>query len=116
MNKQQEQFCISYVATRDTRQSALQAGYSKSYSETRAYNLPKQFSAFISELEKKHYHEQFKKLSINAVQTIEEIINNSDNDTARLSASKYILELSGVVQPQQSDIKIEIRLPDEYRN
>lgn len=116
MTKQQEQFCINFVHTRETKQSAIDAGYSKSFSESKAYLLPKQFSHFISELEKKHYNEQFKKLSLDAIKTVEEIIKYSDNDNARLSASKYILELSGIALPQHNDIKIEIRLPDEYRN
>ena len=96
MTRQQQQFCINFVHTRDVKQSALEAGYAKSFSESKAYLLPKQHQEHILKLETEYYKQQFKVLAVDAVKALKEIINNSENDSARLSASKYVLELAGV--------------------
>ena len=116
MTKQQQDFCKYYIYSRNVRASALKAGYAKSYSESKAYHLPDKYKEFISKLETEYFAQEFKVLAIDSVKALREIINNSENDSARLSASKYVLELTGAVEPQHNEIKIEIRLPDEYRN
>jgi len=116
MTKQQQEFCKYYIYSRDVKKSALKANYSQSFSQSKAYLLPEKFKDFISELETEYFAQEFKALAIDSVKALREIINNSENDSARLSASKYVLELTGAVEPQHNDLKIEIRLPDEYRN
>ena len=116
MNKQQQDFCKYFIYSRNPKESALKAGYSKSFSESKAYQLPEKYKEYIAEIETEYYATVFKALAIDSVKALREIIQNSENDSARLSASKYVLELTGAVEPQHNDMKIEIRMPDEYRN
>lgn len=101
-------FCEHYILTRDIKQSSLSAGYSESYSKSKAYELlqDEKIQLHIQKLEKEHNQEHFKRLSTIANKELETILLSSDNDNTRLRAIELIYKLSGVIQDDKISLNV----------
>lgn len=101
-------FCKNYILTRDIKQSSLSAGYSESYSKSKAYELlqDEKIQKKIQELEKEHNQEHFKRLSTIANKELETILLSSDNDNTRLRAIELIYKLSGIIQDDKISLNV----------
>ena len=66
LTAKQISFCENYILTRDIKQSSLNAGYSESYSKSKAYELlqDERIQKKIQHLESEHNQNHFKRLSI----------------------------------------------------
>ena len=84
-------FCENYILTRDIKQSSLNAGYSESYSKSKAYELlqDKRINEKIQTLESEHNQNHFKRLSIIANKELENILLDDDNNNTKLRAIKF---------------------------
>jgi len=104
----QIKFCESYFLTREAKQSSLEAGYSQSYSNSKAYELLQdtRIQTKIKELESEYNQNHFKKLSLIANTEIENILVNSENDSAKLRAIELVYKLSGVIQDDKISLHI----------
>ena len=93
LTEKQEAFCIEYVATRDAKASALNAGYSQQYADKKAYTLlgNEKIAKRIEELEKAFFNERFTKLAMRSMVVLEEILDGYE-DRARLAAAKEIFK------------------------
>ena len=81
MTSQQHDFCVAYVACRNVREASIKAGYSESFSTSKAYNLLKEPEIMdkITDLEKSYYQEQFKDLALDSVKNLKDIITDDTN-------------------------------------
>jgi phage terminase small subunit len=106
-------FCENYILTRDIKQSSLIAGYSESYSKSKAYELlqDEKIQQKIQELEKTYNQEHFKRLSTIANKELETILLSSENDNTRLRAIELIYKLSGIIK----DDKISLNINNENK-
>ena len=101
-------FCKNYILTRDIKQSSLSAGYSESYSKSKAYELlqDEKIRNKIKELETEHNQEHFKRLSIVANTELENILTNTDTDSTKLRAIELIYKLSGIIQDDKISLNV----------
>lgn len=108
LTAKQIKFCESYILTRDAKQSSLNAGYSESYSKSKAYELlqDEKIQQHIQKLEKEHNQEHFKKLSMLANTELETILLSSENDNTRLRAIELIYKLSGIIQDDKISLNV----------
>lgn len=108
LTAKQISFCEHYILTRDIKQSSLQAGYSKSYSKSKAYELlqDEKIQEKIQHLETEHNQEHFKRLSTIANKELETILLSSENDNTRLRAIELIYKLSGVIQDDKISLNV----------
>ncbi len=90
----QEAFCVAYVASRDAKDSAIKAGYSKSYADKKAYGLLKNESIKnrIAQLEQEFFSSRFATLAVASMGVLEEIILENYDDRTRLSAIKEVFK------------------------
>ena len=90
----QEAFCLAYVASRDIKDSAIKAGYSKNYAEKKAYSLLKKetIKKRIAQLEQDFFSSRFATLAIASMGVLEEIILENYEDKTRLSAIKEVFK------------------------
>ena len=93
-------FCENYILTRDIKQSSLNAGYSESYSKSKAYELLQddRIKKKIQSLESEHNQNHFKRLSIIANKELENILLDDDNNNTKLRAIELIYKLSGIIK------------------
>jgi len=97
----QLQFCNLYISNRDAKKSALEAGYSKSFSEKKAYQLLKdeKITSKIEELESLFYKDKFAKLAYESMGVLEEIIKSDFlEEKVRLAAIKEVFKYYGLEQ------------------
>ena len=108
LTAKQISFCENYILTRDAKQSSLNAGYSQSYSKSKAYELlqDEKIQQHIQKLEKEHNQEHFKKLSMLANTELETILLSSDNDNTRLRAIELVYKLSGVIKDDKISLNV----------
>lgn len=120
MTDQQRKFCIAYVRCRNTLKAALEAGYSKSYAKSRAYELLRipEIATEVERLEGEYYKQTFKELALKGLTAIREIIESDENPTARLRAAEMVLKQAGHIDPVKVDqeLTITVRLPKELEN
>lgn len=118
LTAKQIKFCEHYILTRDIKQSSLSAGYSESYSKSKAYELlqDEKIQLHIQKLEKEHNQEHFKKLSMLANKELETILLSSDNDNTRLRAIELIYKLSGIIQDDKISLNINNTNMQENNN
>ena len=116
-NKQQK-FCEDYIQTRNLSKSALNAGYSESFSLKKSYQLLQDEKIIhkIEELEKEYYTNQFKKLERKAVAKLETILDGGENKD-KLRAIEMIMKVNGFAQgisieATTNDISIKVKMPD----
>ncbi len=104
----QIKFCESYFLTREAKQSSLEAGYSQSYSNSKAYELLQdtRIQTKIKELENEYNQNHFKKLSLIANTELENILVNSENDSAKLRAIELVYKLTGIIQDDKISLHI----------
>ena len=104
----QIKFCEHYILTRDIKQSSLSAGYSESYSKSKAYELlqDERIQKKINTLESEHNQNHFKRLSIIANKELENILLDDDNSNTKLRAIELIYKLSGVIQDDKVSLNI----------
>lgn len=99
-NKQLE-FCHIYITNHDVKQSALSAGYSKSFAEKKAYQLLKneKIKLKIEEIEKAFYKDKFAQLAYESMSVLEEIIKSDYlEEKVRLAAIKEVFKFYGLEQ------------------
>lgn len=101
-------FCENYILTRDIKQSSLNAGYSKSYSKSKAYELlqDERIQKKIQKLENEHNQNHFKRLSIIANKELENILLDDDNNNTKLRAIELIYKLSGIIKDEKVSLNI----------
>lgn len=120
MTEQQRKFCISYVRSRNAYKAAQDAGYSLSYSKSRAYELLKikEIATEVKRLEDIYFKQGFKDLAIKGLHAISEIIDNVENPTARLRAAELVLKQAGFIDPTKVDqeFTIRVKLPKELED
>jgi len=94
----QEKFCISYVASRDVKAAALEAGYSQKYADKKAYLLLRNDSitSRIAEMEQDFFSNRFATLAIASMGVLEEIILENYDDRTRLAAIKEVFKFYGL--------------------
>jgi len=111
LTQKQEAFCIEYVATRDAKAAALEAGYSESYAQKKAYTLltNEEVAARIGELEKAFFNDRFTKLAMRSMVVLEEILDGYE-DRARLAAIKEIFRFYALER------KLGIDAPEEEKS
>jgi phage terminase small subunit len=92
LTQKQLQFCEKYVTSRDAKKSALEAGYSETYANGKAYLLLKDERVLekIAELEKNFFSDRFAKLATASMDVLEEIILENYEDRTRLAAIKEV--------------------------
>jgi hypothetical protein len=93
---------------RDIKQSSINAGYSQSYSKSKAYELlqDERIQEKIQHLETEHNQNHFKRLSIVANEQLEKILTNADTDSTRLRAIELVYKLSGTIQDEKISLNI----------
>ena len=108
LTARQIKFCEHYIITRDIKQSSLEAGYSLSYSKSKSYELLQKSKVLekIKELESEYNQNHFKKLSLIANTELENILVNSENDSAKLRAIELVYKLSGIIQDDKISLHI----------
>ena len=101
-------FCENYILTRDIKQSSLNAGYSESYSKSKAYELLQddRIKKKIQSLESEHNQNHFKRLSIIANKELENILLDDDNNNTKLRAIELIYKLSGIIKDDKVFLNI----------
>ena len=101
-------FCENYIITRDIKQLSSQAGYSESYSKSKAYELlqDERIVKKIHTLETEHNQNHFKRLSIVANEQLENILVGADTDSTKLRAIELVYKLSGVIQDDKISLNI----------
>lgn len=116
MTGQQRKFCIEYVRCRNASKAALVAGYSESYSKSKAYELLRipEIMTEVERLEGDYYKQTFKELALKGLNAIGEIIENVENPAARLRASELVLKQAGFIDPARVDqeFTITVKLPE----
>lgn len=100
-------FCENYILTRDIKQSSINAGYSESYSKSKAYELlqDERIQKRIQKLESEHNQNYFKRLSIIANKELENILLDDNNNT-KLRAIELIYKLSGIIKDEKVSLNI----------
>jgi len=108
LTSKQISFCEHYIITRDAKQSSLSAGYSESYSKSKAYELlqDERIQKKIQKLESEHNQNHFKRLSMVANKELEAILLSSDNDSTRLRAIELIYKLSGIIKDEKVSLNV----------
>ena len=108
LTAKQISFCENYILTRDIKQSSLNAGYSQSYSKSKAYELlqDEKIKKKIQHLETEHNQNHFKRLSIVANEQLESILTGADTDSTRLRAIELVYKLSGVIKDEKVSLNI----------
>ena len=108
LTAKQISFCENYILTRDIKQSSLQAGYSESYSKSKAYELlqDEKIKKKIQHLETEHNQNHFKRLSIIANEQLENILTGADTDSTKLRAIELIYKLSGLIKDEKVSLNV----------
>ena len=77
LTAKQMDFCKSYIITRDAKASAMEAGYSESYANKKAFALLKDEKIYkkIEELEAEHFKNRFAKLAMRSLDALDEMLN-----------------------------------------
>ncbi|PHO12765.1 hypothetical protein CPG38_05725 [Malaciobacter marinus] len=109
LTAKQIKFCESYILTRDIKQSAINAGYSETYSKSKAYELlqDEKIKKKIEQLETDHNQNHFKKLAIVANTELENILTSADTDSTKLRAIELIYKLSGIIKDEKVSLNIQ---------
>ena len=96
--KKQFSFIKAFVLSRSVQESSIKAGFSESFSKSKAYQLVKRpdIQEEIAKQAKIYYGQRFDLLGLVALESLEEIISDGSNRAAQLSAVKFIFEISGV--------------------
>ena len=117
LTKKQFDFVLYYVQTRNIFQSAISAGYSQSYSKSKAHELLKNplVSEQITNLTESHFKEEFQRLAVNGINALSNIIKDEENRATQLQAIKYTLEQAGITNKEQETgtIEIKVKLPND---
>jgi len=108
LTKKQIDFCEHYVLTRNARESALNAGYSQSYSDKQSHQLLKndKIKDKIASLDEEYFNDEFKLLSRKAISKIKDILNSSDNESVQLQAVKLVLQVGGYLESDNTKIEV----------
>ena len=118
LTKRQSDFIIYYVESRNIFQSAINAGYSKSYAKSRSHELlsnpriKKQITHFIEA----YFKQEFQELATKSIKALAGVIEDTENRSSQLQAIKYVLSEAGVAEQddkQTGTISIKVTLPKE---
>lgn len=115
-------FCTEYVQCRNATESALMAGYSKSYSLGKAYQLleRKEIQDRIAEFESTYFGQEFKKLSLLAVKKLKDVLEDDQNRPTQFRAVKFALQVVGVIdrhgdaEQEETSTVFKVIIPEEY--
>lgn len=123
LTAKQIKFCENYILTRDIKQSSLNAGYSQSYSKSKAYELlqDEKIQKKVQELEQEHNQNHFKRLSIIANKELENILLDEDNSNTKLRAIELVYKLSGIIKDEKVSLNMNnqnqvLTIDDIYTN
>lgn len=114
MTAKQYAFCLNYIETRNVSESARIAGYSATYSRARSHELLQhpEIKAELEKLEREYYQDHFKRLAIKSIKALEDVLENGENESARVSAAKEIFIRAGIgsIEPE-APLQITIVMP-----
>ncbi|NOR56496.1 MAG: hypothetical protein GQ531_09835 [Sulfurovum sp.] len=121
LTKRQSDFILHYVESRNTVQSAIAAGYSKSYAKSKGHLLLKNplIKEQITHLTESYYKEQFKELATKSIKELAGVIGDVENRGSQLRAIQYVLSQAGVVEQDEKQsgvIEIKVRLPHDLQH
>ena len=109
LTKRQSNFILYYVESRNTVQSAVDAGYSKSYAKSRSHELLQNplIKEQITHLSKTFYENQFQELSIAGVKKLSAILSDDEDRPTQLRAIKMIFQLARISDRHGEPEKVE---------
>ena len=115
LTKMQIAFAKHYIYLHDAKNSALNAGYSKSYADTKAYMLLKSDAILeeIAKLEKEYFTQEFSKLAFESMKVLAEMISPEEDtlmltdDKTRLAAIKEVFKYHRLEQKLNASEKSE---------
>ncbi len=121
LTKRQSDFILHYVDNRNIFQSALLAGYSKSYAKSRSHELLQNplIKELIANLTEIYFKEQFKELALKSIKELAGVVADSENRSSQLQAIKYVLSETGVAEQDEKQtgiIEVKIKLPDDLQH
>ena len=121
LTKRQSDFILHYVESRNTVQSAVDAGYSISYAKSKGHLLLKNplIKEQITHLTESYYKEQFQELASKSIKNLSDVIEDSENRGSQLRAIQYVLSQAGVAEQdekQTSVIEIKVKLPNDLQH
>lgn len=99
LTEKQLLFCEKYLISRNSKQAALDAGYSESYANKKSYELLKddRVKNKITALEELYFDSSFKRLAVASIGALESLIGDDViEDRVKLQAVKEIFKLSGI--------------------
>lgn len=110
MTEKQRKFCVNFVRNRNAYKAALEAGYSESYSKSRAFELLKikEIATEVERLESDYYKQTFKELALKGLHAIGEIIESNENSSARLRAVEFVFKQAGAFDQSNFDEELTI--------
>lgn len=121
LTKRQSDFILHFVESRNIFQSAIDAGYSKSYAKSKSHELLKHplIQEQITHLTESYYKEQFQELATKSIKSLAGIIEDDQNRSSQLQAIKYVLSEAGVAEQDEKQtgvIEIKVRLPHDLQH
>ena len=124
LTTKQINFCKHYAINRNLEQSALKAGYSKSYSRKSAYKIleNKEVVEYIKKIEDEYLPQEIKDLSFIGISKLKTIINDDSNRATQLKAIILVLQMNGIINKDneynsrlnEDDVIVPL-IPDEYK-
>lgn len=121
LTKRQSDFILHYVESRNIFQSAIDAGYSKSYAKSKSHELLKNplIKEQITHLTEAYFKEQFQELATKSIKELAGVIGDEENRGSQLRAIQYVLSQAGVAEQdekQTGTIEIKVRLPHDLQH
>lgn len=121
LTKRQSDFILHFVETRNAFQSAIDAGYSKTFAKSKSHELLKNpaIKETIAHLTESYYKEQFQELATKSIKSLAGIIEDDQNRSSQLQAIKYVLSEAGVAEQDEKQtgvIEIKVRLPHDLQH
>ena len=117
LTPREELFCLHYLESSSVPESATKAGYSQSYSKTKAYLLAKrpEIQGRLKELRSEYISTFFESTAAKALQIVTDVLENGDTSTAQLKAAELILKQAGIIT-DKFDINQKIEYEITFRN
>jgi len=126
LTKKKQAFAEVFFRIRNAKKSALEAGYSQSFSEKKAYKLieDNDVKSYMQKLEETYLNEKIGKLVLDSLDKLSDVLHDDLNRPAQLGAIKLTLTMANIVdkygqkreKEMQNDTEfvLEAIIPDEY--
>lgn len=123
LTKKMIDFCTEYVKCRNATESALNAGYSFSYAHKKSYLLLENeaIQERIIEIEQTYFDDGFKKLSLLALEKLENVLEDDKNRQTQIKAIQLVMVASGILTSKgeferpESNTIFKLLIPEEYQ-